>query len=230
MEGDTPSFLNLISNGLNSPQRPPWGGWGGRYELYTPRMQKWHLQAKTRPIWTDADDEVLGHDNHWHTDNHATIWRWRQAYQNDFAARMDWTIRPVDQANHPPIAKLGHPNELTAELDHHIELSAEGSSDPDGDALSYEWFCYLEAGSLAIADGRDGQPILVAGFDQPRPSPVIPNGSPMAVGSLHIILAVTDHGTPRLTRYQRVIIDVATASGHSVQSTLPKRPSPKSAH
>jgi hypothetical protein len=25
---------------------------------------------------------------------------------------------------------------------------------------------------------------------------------------MHVILAVTDHGTPRLTRYRRVIVDV----------------------
>lgn len=29
MEGDTPSFLSLIPNGLNHPDRPDWGGWGG---------------------------------------------------------------------------------------------------------------------------------------------------------------------------------------------------------
>ncbi len=28
MEGDTPSFLNLIDNGLSLPERPDWGGWG----------------------------------------------------------------------------------------------------------------------------------------------------------------------------------------------------------
>ena len=27
-------------------------------------------------------------------------------------------------------------------------------------------------------------------------------------GTMHIILAVTDHGTPRLTRYRRVIVEV----------------------
>ena len=31
MEGDTPSFLGLIDNGLNAYRRPDWGGWGGRY-------------------------------------------------------------------------------------------------------------------------------------------------------------------------------------------------------
>jgi hypothetical protein len=31
VEGDTPSFLYLIQNGLGSPEYPEWGGWGGRY-------------------------------------------------------------------------------------------------------------------------------------------------------------------------------------------------------
>ena len=31
MEGDTPTFLGLIVNGLNAYRRPDWGGWGGRY-------------------------------------------------------------------------------------------------------------------------------------------------------------------------------------------------------
>ncbi|MCY4588537.1 MAG: DUF1593 domain-containing protein [Bryobacterales bacterium] len=79
MEGDTPSFLNLINNGLSDPERPNWGGWGGRYELYTPRMEKWFLEPETRPIWTNVQDEVLGNDGEWHTTNHATIWRWRSA-------------------------------------------------------------------------------------------------------------------------------------------------------
>jgi hypothetical protein len=33
MEGDTPSFLGLIPNGLNAQDKPDWGGWGGRYLL-----------------------------------------------------------------------------------------------------------------------------------------------------------------------------------------------------
>ena len=40
MEGDTPSFLYLINNGLGSPEHPNYGSWGGRYEWYTPRLQK----------------------------------------------------------------------------------------------------------------------------------------------------------------------------------------------
>lgn len=32
MEGDTPSFLDLIDNGLNDPEHPDYGGWGGRFK------------------------------------------------------------------------------------------------------------------------------------------------------------------------------------------------------
>lgn len=210
MEGDSPSFLNLVNNGLSYPEHPNWGGWGGRYELYTPRMEKWFMEPETRPIWTNVQDEVLGNDGEWHTTNHATIWRWRSAYQNDFAARMDWTIKPYDKANHPPVPKLDHPAMITARPGERVNLSATGSTDPDGDALSYEWFCYEEAGTRAMSNARTGVKHDIIGFDQPKAwlkvktSRVMPPGT----GTMHIILAVTDHGTPRLTRYQRVIVTV----------------------
>jgi Protein of unknown function (DUF1593) len=210
MEGDTPSFLNLLNNGLSEPERPDWGGWGGRYELYTPRTEKWFIEPETRPIWTNVQDEVLGRDGEWHTTNHATIWRWRSAYQNDFAARMDWTIKPYKEANHPPVAKLDHPAAITAKPGEKIELSATSSSDPDGDALSFEWFCYEEPGTRRMSNSSTGVKHEITGFDQPKASLRVKTSRvvPPGAGTMHIILAVTDHGTPRLTRYQRVIITV----------------------
>ncbi|WP_423126871.1 pectate lyase [Gaoshiqia sp. Z1-71] len=211
MEGDTPSFLNLINNGLSNPEHPEWGGWGGRYEQYTPRMQKWHLEPETRPIWSDADDEVLGIDGRWHDGNHETIWRWREAFQNDFAARMDWTILPFEKANHPPLAILDHDQYLTATPGERINLSAKSSTDPDGDALSYHWFCYAEAGSFPVSSARSGQPVEIKNFDQPEAWLMVPTQRvmPPGLGTIHIILAVTDHGSPRLTRYKRVIVNVS---------------------
>lgn len=211
MEGDSPSFMNLISNGLNDPEHPNWGGWGGRYEFYTPRMRKWHLYPESRPFWSDAEDEVMGSDGRWHEGNHATIWRWREAYQHDFAARMDWTVQSeYADANHPPEPKIDHDMELTARKGQRVDLSAVASSDPDGDALSYHWFYYGEAGTFPLSSARSGQPLEIHDFDQPKAWFTVPSARvmPPGEGTMHIILAVTDHGSPRLTRYQRVIVNI----------------------
>lgn len=208
MEGDTPSFFNLIDNGLSNPEHPDWGGWGGRYEFYTPPPHKRLLYPETRPFWSDAMDEVLGIDGKWHTSNHATIWRWRSAYQNDFSSRMDWTIKTYDDANHPPVVRLGHSTRLSAKPDGRVELSAAGSSDPDGDELSYEWFLYKEPGTFTVSSARSGQPLVIENADEPEAWFTVPTRRVLRNGTMHIILAVTDNGSPALTRYKRIIIDV----------------------
>ncbi|WP_345785742.1 nucleoside hydrolase-like domain-containing protein [Pelagicoccus sp. SDUM812002] len=208
MEGDTPTFLHLMDNGLGNPERPDWGGWGGRYEYYTPRWKKYFLQEETRPFWADADDEVLGIDGKWHTGNHETIWRWREAYQNDFVARMDWTIKSPEEANHPPVAVLAHSNRLKARIGDKVPLSAVGSYDPDGDELTYHWFAYNEAGSYATERARTGYPVVIEGHDKAEAVLQVPAKNNARPGDLHIILAVTDKGSPALTRYQRVIVEV----------------------
>ncbi len=209
MEGDTPSFLYLVNNGLGDPERPDWGSWGGRYERYTPRWRKWFLEPETRPFWSDTEDEVLGADGRWHTSNHATIWRWREAFQNEFAARMDWTIKPPGEANHPPVAVLGHPARLSAKPGARVELSAAGSSDPDGDALAYRWFYYGEPGTFLLSSGRTGDPLKIEQAEQSQAWFTVPGGRSQPKGTLHIVLAVTDDGAPSLTRYRRVIVEVS---------------------
>lgn len=72
VEGDTPTFLYLIQNGLSSPAHPHWGSWGGRYSYYDP--------AVTGNHFADAVDSVVGMDGRTHTSNFATIWRWRGAF------------------------------------------------------------------------------------------------------------------------------------------------------
>jgi hypothetical protein len=209
MEGDSPSYMNLINNGLSHPDHPDWGGWGGRYEFYTPRMHKRLMSPETRPFWSDAEDEVMGVDGKWHTGNKETIWRWREAFQNDFSARMDWTIKPYSEANHPPVAELAHANTLQAKPGGLVSLSAEGSSDPDGDDLSYEWFFYKEPGTFTVSSARSGQPMKIKNANKREASFKVPTKRVLRNGKMHIILAVTDNGTPRLTRYKRVIVDVA---------------------
>ncbi|MDB4904150.1 MAG: hypothetical protein JWQ63_3431 [Mucilaginibacter sp.] len=212
MEGDSPSFMSLISNGLNDPEHPDYGGWGGRYIYYTPELSNkpdliarpnWPVTEKeTRPLWANAEDSVYSTvDKTWHKSIQATIWRWREEYQNDFAARMEWTTKNYNEVNHPPVPKLAHPDHFTVKSGSQFHLSATGTYDPDGDSLSYLWFQYPEAGTYKGI--ITFSPYAANLYDLPVTAPVVT--SPQTI---HFILKVTDKGTPRLTRYKRVIVTV----------------------
>ncbi len=220
MEGDTPSFLGLTNNGLNSYRNPGWGGWGGRYVYRTP-------YGETHPIWTQGGDvarrtsrdTVAGADGTTNTSDQATIWRWREAFQHDFAARMDWTVKSVADANHNPVVVVNGrkgtaPIEIAGQAGQPVVLDASLTSDPDGNALRYRWFHYPEAGTTAgpplqlqIDGANTSKATVTAALASPG------RGGPPAVraqrrGVAHVILAVTDNGTPSLTSYRRVILDV----------------------
>jgi Protein of unknown function (DUF1593) len=210
MEGDTPAFLGLIPNGLNAPATPNYGGWGGRYIKRQP-------YGETRPIWTQGGDmfqRVSSADTvNGVTSDHATIWRWRSAYQNDFAARMDWTVKDFNHANHPPLPALAVQENRTVKAGETITLDASGWRDPDGNRLSYQWFHYAEAGvgdgSLAdVTMKGSGRRVGVTANAPCRKVWIDAMMPCRGKGIAHIILAVTDNGKPALTRYQRVILTV----------------------
>ena len=213
MEGDTPAFLNLINNGLSDPDHPNYGGWGGRYEFYLPtfedsntgmfRRENWPKdEPETRAIWTNADDSVVSSiDKKTYGGNRETIWRWRSEFQNDFAARMLWTTKNFSECNHPPLPMLAHSNHITVKSGEQFRLSAAGTTDPDGDSMSYLWFQYREAGTYkGTVSFRPYAPNL---YELPVTAPVVDT-----VQTIHFILKVTDKGTPSLTRYKRVIVTV----------------------
>jgi len=217
VEGDTPSWLQLILNGLNAPEHPEWGGWGGRYELYKPDFAKLKkgnsgapYEPETRPIWTNAVDSytpfvpnrfgrTLKADTATFTDYKVTLWRWRDDFQNDFAARMDWCIKPYEEANHPPIPVLSQPEEITVKSGDGFGLDAGNSTDPDGDHISYLWFSYPEAGSYKkklITEAEVAHGVWLN-------APVVDKKE-----TAHIILKVTDKGKPSLSRYKRIIVTI----------------------
>jgi hypothetical protein len=196
MEGDTPSFIGLIKNGLGWSESPGYGGWAGRYVLGKPA-------SETRSIWTDTKDTVVVNSKSYRS-GQATIWRWRKHFQHDFAARMDWCVADTFQkANHNPIAVFNTDRskrilKISAKPGETLNLSSKGSIDPDSDKISSTWMIYQEAGSY-------GSKIALSAKSGTSVSLKIPNSGS---GTIHIILTIEDDGNPSLVAYRRIIIMV----------------------
>lgn len=186
-EGDTPSFLGLIQNGLNIPEKPEWGGWGGRFR---------HLSNN---VYIDGQDFLDGTLNERHT-----VSRWRSNFQRDFMARMDWCVEPFTNANHNPLVVVNGNSdkthlEINAKVNEKLVFDTFGSNDPDGNSLSFKWFFYNELSQtdcLLIEKQSNGR----------KCSLTIP---PRLIGkTIHLILEVSDDGSPSLSSYKRIVINV----------------------
>lgn len=165
-----------------------------------------------------SQDEVTGIDGRQYISDQATIWRWREAYQNDFAARMDWTINDK-HANHNPVLEVNGnrgtgPIYLDANVGQPLTLDATGSYDPNGQRIQYHWFHYREAGSteaslaaIKLSDSDTAKAVVTATATC-RPAWLNRNTPCPSEGIAHIILTATDNGSPKLTSYRRVVITV----------------------
>jgi hypothetical protein len=186
-EGDTPSFLYVLQNGLSDPEAPQWGNWGGRFQY---SGHGWE--------YLDAIDSLKNNRSVL-----ATIYRWRRAYQNDFEARMDWCVKSPEKANHAPIVVCNNQKgpgvlKIKANPNDKIQLSANDSGDPDGDNLKYRWWIYEEPSTY------DNE-VNIENNNRPKATVHVPKDAKGK--SIHVILEVTDSGEPPLTRYRRVIIE-----------------------
>ena len=210
-EGDSPAFVHTISTGLRNLENPDWGGWGGRYVRV---LENTWLDPKTDPDYVYPEGRYYtknawgrnstrrgntSFNNEMHREYFRPIWRWSEAFQNDFAARADWCVKSLAESNHPPVVKLAGPLNLKVKSGSVVELNAEGTVDPDGDDLSFSWWQYSEAGSY---DGI----VEINHADQFAASLVVPSEAAGKV--FHIVCEVTDSGSPKLTRYQRLIVEV----------------------
>ncbi|RAH40602.1 DUF1593 domain-containing protein [Aspergillus brunneoviolaceus CBS 621.78] len=89
-EGDNVVFNPLLTTGLQNPANPSLGGWGGRSYQNSTSPNLWVMVSSEK---NKAGVEV---------DDYTTD-RWAGAAQNDFAARMQWTLTPkYSSANHHP--------------------------------------------------------------------------------------------------------------------------------
>jgi hypothetical protein len=197
MEGDTPSFLGMIDNGLNDPERPDWGGWGGRYlPIYDGAAQ-----------FGDAIDVYTSAGGRTSVGNRESVFRWRRAFQHDFAARIGWTLSDsyADGNHNPQLVINGNPGTMplyvTVKGGTVFELNAAGSRDPDGTPLRYHWWQYRElSGALFLQPPA----ISFATPNDPTTSVTVPKVTRTTL--VHVILEVTDEGTPTMTSYRRAVL------------------------
>jgi hypothetical protein len=211
-EGDSPAFLHTIPSGLRSLESPDWGGWGGRYVRV--RDNTW-LDPVPVPDYVHPPGRWFG-NNGWGRaslrpgststpEQRARYFepmsRWSAALQNDFAARAAWCVLPYAAANHPPVVALAHPQDLSALPGARLTLSAQGTRDPDGHALTYRWWrdddADTAAGTAEIAHAGRSETVVTL------PPDALPGQT------VHFIVEVTDSGTPPLTRYRRVVVTLA---------------------
>jgi len=209
-EGDSPAFLHTIVTGLRNLESPDWGGWGGRYArvrentwldpVQEPGYQYPEGRWYTRSAWGRERLRKNIQDDKELMEYLKPMWRWTDALQNDFASRADWCVKSYEEANHPPRVVLEHAADLKVKPGAPVELSAQGTNDPDGDKLSYRWWQYEEA------DTYNGT-IEIRNAEQQDASFTVP-GDAGNGKTVHIVCEVTDTGTPPLTRYQRVVVEI----------------------
>jgi hypothetical protein len=127
--------------------------------------------------------------------------RWFELAQQDFAARLKWTVTPTfAAANHEPRVTVSGPLNRTAAPGSTVRLVAT-ASDSDGHTLSVKWWQDTDADTYAGTISLSSPDTLTTTFQVPT------NATPGQ--TIHALIQVTDNGTPALTSFQRVIVTVA---------------------
>jgi acetyl esterase/lipase len=186
-EGDSPAFLHLVNTGLGNLENPQYGGWGGRLASSATNPNRWEdgeATADFNPL-TGKMDMAYAQT------------RWLTALQNDFAARAGWCVKNYADANHPPVIKVDA-NTIQVAAGNTVTLSGN-TADPDNNSVKLSFWQYVEAGrstgKLLITTNADKAVVQVPA--------VAKKGD-----SFHVIVEGTDNGTPALTRYQRIVLNV----------------------
>ena len=186
VEGDTPSFLYVMPNGLNDPEDPTQAGWAGYHE-------RGICPDSLTTAWTSWQEPLrsisVGYKQ-----------RFYPTELNDFMARMQWADEGKGNRN-PIVVVNGHkgpsPLVMRAKAGKAIRLNASKSTDPDGNDIRFLWWQQPEIGTakLAISDAEKS----IVSFRIPDDA---------AGQSLHVVCEVSDQGPFNLTSYQRIIINI----------------------
>src|SRR6218665_2341302 len=99
-EGDNPTFMNMLNNGLRAYEQGDYGGWGGH--LVTPGSGLSIAETKQKESFPD-------------------FWA---AAQRDFAARLKWSVTAkYKDANHEPKVTIKGPVNIKAPAGKEVQLT-----------------------------------------------------------------------------------------------------------
>ena len=186
VEGDTPSFLYVMPNGLNNPEDPHQCGWAGYHE-------RGLCADSLTTAWTSWQDPLR-------SISVAYKQRFYPDELSDFMARMQWAAE--GRGNHNPqviinASKGIAPIHITAKAGETLHLDASRSKDADGDNLQFSWWQQPEIGHTKVVISQTTQKITTIHI------PVNATDD-----TIHIICEVHDDGPFHLVTYRRIIISI----------------------
>jgi hypothetical protein len=197
-EGDTPTYMDMLGNGLRAYEDGSYGGWGGR-EIVEQNTKNIFFQTgdtSSKAMAASLSNMTAQVNKEASTIAYPDFF---PAAMQDFAARLKWSVTPkFADANHEPVVKIEGPLNVMASAGEKIRLNGS-VSDPDKNAVSIKWWQFQVGtyqGKVDITEPTSKQTLVE-----------IPKDATSGQ-TIHIILEATDNGSPSLTQYQRVIITV----------------------